>query len=143
MPLASTDVYGHEISTGGPQLTAGAVGVTTVGTISGTTNAGASPTVTVTDCTDQRGSFLLNPVTGGGAQAAGSVATVKFLKEYGRTPIVVVNLINETDGTSTIVASPGTVTGAGFTVFVGTALTTAKAYRVNYLVFPAGTQTAP
>lgn len=136
MPLPSIDFYGHEVSTGGAQLALGAVGVVTAGSISGTTSAGAAPTVTVTDATDQRGSFLLTPVTGGGAQAAGSVATVRFLKEYPSIPIVLVTLINETDGTATIVASSGLVTTAGFNVFVGTALTTAKAYRVVYYVIP-------
>jgi hypothetical protein len=136
MPIQSTDFYGHKTSTGGTQLTAGAVSTSVAGTISGTTAAGAAPTVTITDCTDERGSFLLNPVTGGGAQAAGEVALVRFAKEYPVTPIVLVTIGNETAGSSTIVASAADVTTAGFDVEVGTALTTAQAYRVQYLVVP-------
>lgn len=143
MPLVSVDTYGHELSTGGTQLTAGAVGVVTAGTISGTTSAGAAPTVVVTSATDRAGSVLLTPVTGGGAQAAGSVATVRFVKEYTVAPIVLVTIMNETGGTAAIVASAGTVTTAGFNIFVGTALTTATAYRVYYSVLPADTRTQP
>lgn len=137
MPGAiTTDKYGHEnLDTNPPtQLTAGAVGVTTAGTISGTTNAGAAPTVTITDCTDRAGSFLLNPVTGGGAQAAGSVATVRFVQPYGRPPKVLVNMVNETDGNVVVATSAASVNGDGFSVTVGAVLITAKAYRCYYLV---------
>lgn len=137
MPLQAIDNEGHALNMGGTQLTAGAVSTSAAGTISGTTAAGAAPTVTITDCTDRRGNFLLNPVTGGGAQAAGEVALVRFAKAYPAVPgCVIVTIGNETDGTSAIVVSAADVTAAGFDVEVGTALTTAKAYRVNYLVIP-------
>lgn len=139
MTLQSTDFYGHKTTQGGTQLTAGAVSTSAAGTISPTTAGGATPTVTIRDCTDQRGSFLVNPITGGGAQAAGEVALVRFAKEYPAAPIVLVTIGNETDGTSAIVVSAADVTTAGFDVEVGTALTTAKAYLVQYFVFPGGT----
>lgn len=117
-------------------LTAGAVGVTTAGTISGTTAAGAAPTVTVTDCTDLRGNFLLNPVTGGGAQAAGKVATVRFTSALPVTPAAVtLSMANETDSTAAIVVAALALDANGFDIYVGTALTTAKAYRIYYHVW--------
>ena len=142
MTLQATDFYGHKVNQGATQLTAGAVSTSAAGTISPTTGAGATPTVTIRDCTDEAGSFLLNPVTGGGSQAAGEVALVRFAKEYPQVPrAVLVTIGNETDGTSAIVASGVDVTTAGFDVEVGTALTTAKAYLVQYLVIPGGTAT--
>lgn len=124
-----------EMFSGGTQLTAGAVSTSAAGTISGTTAAGAAPTVTITDCNDRRGNFLLNPVTGGGAQAAGEVALVRFTQTLPEAPgAVLVSIENETDGTSAIVATAVDVTTSGFDLCVGTALTTAKAYRVNYVV---------
>ena len=134
--LVGTDAYYHESQdTVATQLTAGAVGTTAAGTIAGTTNAGAAPTVTVTYATDRRGNFLLNPVTGGGAQAAGKVCSVFFAKPYPKVPAAVtVSMMNETDGTATIVAAASVATVAGFDIYVGTALTTAKAYRIHYSV---------
>ncbi len=124
-------------SDGATQLTAGAVSTSAVGTISGTTAAGAAPTVTITNCTDQRGNFLLNPVTGGGAQAAGEVALIRYARPYAAAPAaVLVTIENETDGTAAIVAAAADSDANGFDLEVGTALTTAKAYRVNYLVIP-------
>lgn len=117
------------------QLTAAAVGVTTAGTISGTTSAGAAPTVTVTDCTNLRGSFLLNPVTGGGAQAAGKTATVRFTAALPVTPAAVSLIVtNETD--AVVVAGCGVLAldANGFDIYTP-ALTTAKAYRVYYVVY--------
>jgi hypothetical protein len=117
------------------QLAAAAVGVVTAGTISGTTNAGAAPTVTVTDCTDLRGSFLLNPVTGGGGQTAGKVATVRYATPLPVTPAcVVINVTNETDGT--VVAGFGVLAADvnGFDIYTAL-LVTAKAYRVFYNVY--------
>jgi hypothetical protein len=130
------DAHFHEVvNTRATQLTAGAVSTTAAGTIAGTTAAGAAPTVTVTNANDRRGNFLLNPVTGGGAQAAGNVCAVRFAKPYAQVPgSVTVTIMNETDGTAAIVASAGGVTVAGFDIYVGTALTTAKAYRVSYKV---------
>lgn len=119
------------------QLTAGAVSTSAVGTISPTTAAGAAPTVTIGDCTDRRGNFLLNPVTGGGAQAAGEVALIRFAQPYGDAPAsVMVTCENETDGNAAVACAAADVTGDGFDLMVGAALTTAKAYRVNYLVIP-------
>ncbi len=118
-----------------PQLAAGAVGVVTAGTISGTTNAGAAPTVAVADCTDRRGNFTLSPVTGGGAQAAGVVATVRFVNEYGDAPSgVVVSVFNETDQTA-VAAGATLLLPNGFGIGT-TILTTAKVYRVSYVVLP-------
>lgn len=142
MPVQSSDFVGHEINLGGTQLTAGAVSTTATGTISPTTSAGATPTVTIGACNDRAGQFLLNPVTGGGAQAAGSVCVVKFAKEYSQVPVVVLSGMNETDTTAAIVFAPTLATTAGFNVIVGTALTTAKAYRINYIVYPSGTNVA-
>lgn len=133
------DAYWHEIENQNraTQLTAGAVSTSAVGTISPTTNAGAAPTITIGDCTDRRGNFLVNPVTGGGAQAAGTVAKVRFAKPYGKPPAsVIINMMNETDGNLVVANAPITITGDGFDVAVGAVLVTAKAYRVTYLVIP-------
>jgi hypothetical protein len=122
---------------GDTQLLAGAVGTTAVGTIAGTTAAGASPTVTITDATDERGNFLLNPVTGGGAQAAGKVAVVRFSRAYTTAPgSVTISMANETDSTATIVVAVLAIATTGFDIYVGSALTTAKAYRIAYTVNP-------
>jgi hypothetical protein len=140
MTAVYLDTYGHEVPQAQPTaLAAGAVSTTTAGTIAGTTSAGAAPTVAVPTgftCTDRAGTFELTAVTGGGAQAAGAVATVRFKQEYEATPTVVVNGYNVTDGSSAIVFAPSSVTKAGFDVMVGTALTTAKAYRISYHVVP-------
>jgi hypothetical protein len=117
------------------RLAAGAVGVVTAGIISGTTNAGAAPTVAVTDCTDRRGNFTLSPVTGGGAQAAGVTATVRFVTEYGDPPSgVIVNVFNETAQTA-VAAGVTLLTAAGFGIGT-TVLTTAQVYRVTYAIIP-------
>lgn len=138
MPEFQRDTYEHEARTGGTQLTAGAVSTTAVGTISPTTSAGQSPTVTIGDCTDRAGNFLLNPVTGGGAQAAGTVAKVRFAREYPTAPraVIVSGAFNETDGNTTVQIAPTLITSAGFDLAVGAVLVTAKAYRVTYLVIP-------
>lgn len=116
-----------------PQLVNGAVGVVTAGTISGTTNAGAAPTVAVVEASDRRGQFTLSPVTGGGAQAAGIVATVRFVNSYGDAPIAVnVNVANETAPTA-VAAGVANITASGFDI-VTTILTTAQVYRVTYNV---------
>lgn len=144
MATVHLDAYSHEtrpaVSSGAVELTFGAVGTSAVGTISPTASAGATPTtsaVTGKSATDRRGSFALSPVTGVGGQAAGVVAKVVFAKPYAVVPAsVVVNLANTTDSTAAIVASAINVTVAGFDVCVGTALTTAKVYEVDYLVTP-------
>ena len=141
MPSVYVDAAGHEVDLGplgASNLTAGAVSTSAAGTISPTTSAGASPTVTFITgvaCNDRRGRFLLNPVTGGGAQAAGQVCLVRFSKEYPSPPkAVIVTIANQTDTTAAIVASANLVTSLGFDILVGTALTTAKVYVVNYQV---------
>lgn len=134
------DAYSHEINNQdrATQLTAGAVSTTAVGTISGTTAAGAAPTVTIGDCTDRRGNFLLNPVTGGGAQAAGIVCIVKFVKPYTAAPasILCTNATNETDDNTAVALGVTDVTADGFSIVAGAVLVTAKAYRINYIVTP-------
>lgn len=137
MALRYTDFNGHEVvDLNGASLTAGAVSTTVAGTIVGTTAAGASPTVTVTSANDRRGNFLLNPVTGGGAQAAGVTAKVFFAQPYAAAPAsVIVTIDNETDTTAPVTCSAANITVTGFDI-ITTVLTTAKAYRVNYLVTP-------
>src|ERR1051325_4136033 len=86
------DAYGHRNISTAPNLTAGAGSTTVAGTIAPTTSAGAIPTVTFTrthNANDVRGTFTLTPVTGGGAQAAGNVATVNFANPYGYPPAAV------------------------------------------------------
>lgn len=138
MALMFKDYIGHVEPEHGTALTAGAVGTSAAGTISPTASAGATPTVTFVTgvtCDDSRGRFMLNPVTGGGAQAAGQVVLVRFAKPYAKLPTsVVVTIGNETDTTAAIVCSANLVTVAGFDILVGTALTTAKSYVVNYQV---------
>ena len=117
------------------QLTAAAVGVTTAGTVSGTTSAGAAPTVTIGDATNLRGNFLLNPVTGGGSQAAGKVCTVRFTAALPVTPAaVVLTVTNETDSVVVAGAGPLALDANGFDIYTPV-LTTAKAYRVHYIVY--------
>lgn len=135
MALRFIDFNGHEVAdSGGSALTAGAVSTTAVGTIAPTTSAGASPTVTVTSANDRAGNFLLNPVTGGGAQAAGNTCKVFFSQPYPSAPrAVILNGVNETDTTGTITLGAQNVTVTGFDI-VSTILVTAKAYRINYQV---------
>lgn len=138
MPIEPKDYYGHVEPIHGTALTFGAVSTSAVGTISPTTSAGATPTteaITGITCDDSRGRFYLKPVTGGGAQAAGQVVLVRFNKPYAKAPsAVLVTITNETDTTAAIVAAANLVTVAGFDILVGTALTTAKTYAVNYHV---------
>lgn len=116
------------------QLTGAAVSTTTAGNISGTTNAGAAPTITIGDCTDLRGNFLLNPVTGGGSQAAGKVATVRFTSALPATPAsVVLVATNETDSVVAVVFGVLALDANGFDIYAA-ALTSAKAYRIYYTV---------
>jgi hypothetical protein len=139
MPATHIDANGHETrGTAGTVLTAGTNGVTAVGKISPYPAAGASPTVVIAnsgDATDRTGFFTLNPVTGGGAQAAGKVARIQFSKPYAEAPrFIGVTILNETDGTAPVVAYPAEVSTDGFAIYVNTALTTAKSYTVRYFV---------
>lgn len=139
----TTDAYGHRsattVGTLGTALAAGAVSTTAVGTIVPTTAAGASPTVTSVNANDSAGTFTLNPVTGGGAQAAGAVAQIFFAQPYAATPkAVIVNVCDNAAGTGqvAVVASAQSVTTTGFTVNVSSALTTAHNYNVYFEVIP-------
>jgi hypothetical protein len=139
------DAYGHTQPTtnaAGANLTAGAVSTTAQGTIAPTTAAGASPTVTFATgqaAVDMAGSFTLNPVTGGGAQAAGDVVAVFFAQAFEVVPKgVVVNMCDNAAGSSqvAVAVSSQNITAAGFTINVASALTTAHTYAVSYIVVP-------
>ena len=142
MTTQNVDSNGHHIRpTPSDTLTASAVGTTTAGTIAGTTAAGAAPTVAIPSgfvCHDRAGTFELTAVTGGGAQAAGDVATVRFLDEYPATPsAVLLTLYDITANPDAVRAACATaVTPLGFNVNVAAALTTATVYRVSYSVIP-------
>lgn len=132
------DSLGHPTGTAGVALQAAAVGVTTAGTISGTTNAGAAPTVTAVTANDRRGVFTLNPVTGGGAQAAGPTANVTFAQPYATAPtLVLVEVMDITTPTSPADQSSyaTSITAAGFQ-FSTSVLTTAHNYQFTYIVVP-------
>jgi hypothetical protein len=137
MALKYTDFNGHDVpDLNGVQLTAGAVSTTAVGTIAGTTSAGAAPTVAIVDANDRRGHFTLSPVTGGGAQAAGNTCKVFFAQPYAKAPAAVLaTIINTTDTTAPVTISANNVTVTGFDL-VTTVLVTAKAYDVFYQVIP-------
>ena len=134
------DSYGHvqpATNNSAAALAAGAVSTTAIGTIVPTTAAGATPTVTAVTAVDECGSFTLNPVTGGGAQAAGAVAQIFFQNAYEVIPkSVVVNVCDNAAGSSgvAVAASAQTITTTGFTVNVSAALTTAHNYNVTYIV---------
>lgn len=144
MTYLSHDAYGHrkQANTGtlGAALTAGAVSTTAVGTIAPTTAAGASPTVTFGTgqvALDTAGTFTLNPVTGGGAQAAGAVALVTFAQPYAQVPTgIVVNVVDQAAGSGgvAVAAAASAIGTASFTVNVSAALTTAHNYTVTYSV---------
>ena len=146
MSYVTNDTYGHlhanTLGAQGKALTAGAVSTTAIGTIVPTTAAGASPTVTFGTgqaANDQAGTFTLNPVTGGGAQAAGAVAQVFFGQAYANVPLsVVVNVVDQAAGAGAVAvaAAASTITTTGFTINVSSALTTAHNYTVTYSVFP-------
>lgn len=144
MPYLNEDAYGHrnavDAGTLSTALAAGAVSTTAAGTIVGTTAAGAAPTVTFATgqkAFDTAGTFTLNPVTGGGAQAAGAVAQIFFKQPYGQVPTtVVVNVVDQAAGAGAVAvaAAASTITTTGFTVNVSAALTTAHNYTVTYSV---------
>jgi hypothetical protein len=132
------DSLGHQAASGagGAALALGAVSVVTAGSISGTTNAGANPTVSGVSANDSVGTFTLNPVTGGGAQAAGTVATVRFATPYPAIPkSVLVTVNDQAAGTLPLLAAAVNITVAGFDVST-TILTTAHNYTVQYKVCP-------
>lgn len=144
MPYLSEDAYGHrnkvDDGTQGVALVGAAVSTTAKGTIVGTTAAGAAPTITFAtgqSAHDTAGTFTLNPVTGGGAQAAGAVAQIFFNQPFGAVPTaVLVNVVDQAAGSSAVAvaASSSNVLTTGFTVNVSAALTTAHNYSVSYSV---------
>lgn len=135
MSAIFADTYGHvDTPPGENVLAAAAVGVVTAGSISGTTNAGAAPTVTAVNASDNNGVFTLNAITGGGAQAAGATANVTFAQSYRRAPKkVMVTVIDiTTPATPTAVAAYATsITSAGFQVTTAL-LVTAHNYLVAF-----------
>lgn len=140
MSYVNEDAYGHRSATNiGPQgtaLAAAAVGVVTPGAIAGTTNAGAAPTVTAVSANDMAGTFTLTAVTGGGAQAAGAVATVRFAQPLSAVPkAVLVTVNNQAAGTTPLLAAAVAITITGFDIST-TILTTANLYSVQYTVIP-------
>lgn len=143
MTATRTDGVGHAVqSRPATSLTAAAVSVVTAGSIAGTTAAGAAPTVAIPTgftCTDRAGTFDLTAVTGGGAQAAGDVGTVRFASEYAATPAaVIVNLYDDAGTDVAILVAPTSVNTKGFNINVAGALTTAHVYRCSYVVVPGG-----
>jgi hypothetical protein len=129
-------ITSQDLFSNGTAMAGAAVGVTTAGTIAGTTSAGAAPTVAIPSgftATEKRGTFELTPVTGGGAQAAGIVATVRFTSSLAVKPNIIVQMNNVTDTTGAIVVSAINQAVTGFDICVGTALTTAKVYRISYV----------
>lgn len=137
------DYYGHvqqATNNSASNLTAGAVSTTAIGTIAPTTAAGNAPTVTFGTgqrATDTAGTFTLNPVTSGGAQAAGAVVQIFFANSYQVAPAaVVVNVVDQAAGSSAVAvaAAASTITATGFTVNVSAGLTTAHNYTVTYSV---------
>jgi hypothetical protein len=139
------DFYGHvqpNTNNSAANLVAGAVSTTAIGTIVGTTAAGAAPTVTFGTgqrATDMGGTFTLNPVTGGGAQAAGAVAQVFFANAFEVVPAgITVGVVDQAAGASgvAVAAAASAITATGFTVNVSGALTTAHNYTVSYIVAP-------
>lgn len=139
MAIFHVDSYGHLAPLpGASTLAAAAVSTTAAGTIAGTTSAGAAPTVTAVTASDQWGTFTLNPVTGGGAQAAGETVKVFFAQSMRAAPIAVrVAVVDITTPTTpTAVAAYATsVTSAGFAVTTA-ALTTAHNYQVTFECLP-------
>lgn len=140
MVAVQVDAHGHEVNPGiGTALAAAAVSVTTAGTIAGTTAAGAAPTVAIPTgftCNDRRGVFSLLPVTGGGSQAAGDVATVRFVQEYAATPYVLLHCEAITDPDDNVICVASDVNTLGFNVLANSVLTTAETYRITYFVIP-------
>ena len=131
------DGYGHLPPLAGNTLTAGAVSTTAIGTIAPTTNAGATPTVTFAAgqrAIDLAGTFTLNPVTGGGAQAAGAVAVVTFNNGLPAVPTTILVTIYDQANAAALAAAATSITAQGFSVSVGAALTTAHSYTITYEV---------
>ncbi len=138
MPAANVtqvlDAYGHSPVATGVALTAGAVSTTAAGTIAGTTAAGAAPTVTAVSAVDMYGTFTLNPVTGGGGQAAGAVAVVTFANSLPAVPRAVIVTGYDSANAAAIAFAATTVLASSFQISAGVALTTAHSYVISYEV---------
>jgi hypothetical protein len=135
MPTLNEDANGHRTLGVGPALAAGAVSTTVAGTIVPTTAAGATPTVTLVAANDDHGRYVLSPVTGGGAQAAGATSHVFFSTLYRAAPRAVIVNISDNAGPVWVGAVATTITAAGFDVSTPI-LTTAHTYTVDYVVLP-------
>lgn len=134
MPQVQEDANGHRLQSTAPALAAGAVGTTAAGTIVPTTAAGATPTVTNVAADDNGGRYTLNPVTGGGAQAAGATSHVYFANMWDAAPRSVVATISDDAGPVWVGAVATTITAAGFDLSTPV-LTTAHTYTVDYRVY--------
>lgn len=135
MAVKWVDALGHEnVDLNGTALTASTTGTTVAGTIVPVAaGAGTGSAVSGVTANDRRGSFGL---TAAGSPAAGAVANVFFNWPYPAAPAAVVcNIVDTTDSTAPITCGVGNVSAAGFTIYAA-ALTTAKAYTVNYVVTP-------
>lgn len=133
MSVKWVDANGHEVpDLNGPSLAVGTTGTTTQGTISPlAAGAGVGSSVSGVVANDRRGSFGL---TSAGTPAAGVIANVIFANPYAAAPAaVLVNIYDVTDTTAPVACDAAAVTAAGFSI-IAAALTTAKAYLVNYVV---------
>lgn len=140
MPNVTTDYYGHVIAPTngvGTGLAAAAVGTANApGLVIPGTNAGAAPTVTAVNGVDEVGTFTLNAVTGGGAQAAGAVVVINFTQAWAVAPRAAYVYMVDQAAPNTLIATTYTLTAASLTVNVTSALTTAHNYTVVFKVFP-------
>lgn len=127
------DFYGHRNPTTAVALTAGAISTTVAGTVSPTTGAGSTATVTAVAASDNYGTFTIN--SAGTGQAAGAAAFVAFANPYGKAPATVLVTVTTAAGTAAIAAQATSVTASGFNVTTGI-LTAATAYTVSYQVLP-------
>jgi len=133
-PSIIEDAYGHARQSVGAALAAGALGTTAAGTIVPTAAAGAGPTVTNVAADDSGGRYTLNPVTGGGAQAAGATSHVYFAQGYPAAPRSVIAVVSDDAGPVWVGATVTNITAAGFDVATPV-LTTAHTYTVDYRVY--------
>lgn len=134
MPTPFYDTYGHLSPTPGPALAAAASG-TAAGTIVPQAAAGTTATITAVSANDNDGNFTIN--SAGTGQATGNVATVYFANAWSAAPkSVEVTVVTSGASGVPIVASAAVIGTASFQVNVGTALTAASSYIVNYSVNP-------
>lgn len=127
------DYYGHRNPTTAPALTAGAISTSVAGTISPTTSAGSTATVSGVSATDNYGTFTIN--SAGTGQAAGAAAYVAFANPFGAAPKTVQVNVTTAAGTTAIAAAATSITASGFNVTTAI-LTASTAYTVSYQVLP-------